>query len=153
MLTGDGKPSLVFRTGEPFAVRVPYRVRSRVRKPVFGLGIFRADGTYVNGSNHAWRDRPIRIEGVEAGETGEARMEFDSMPVLPGQYYLTVYLYEHSHAAPTPIDQREHAVTFEVLDARQHQHGIVSLPTHWSVRRRRPGRSGPDAEELLDSPS
>jgi ABC-type polysaccharide/polyol phosphate transport system ATPase subunit len=150
MLTGDGKPSLVFRTGEPFAVRVPYRVKSRVRKPVFGLGIFRADGTYVNGSNHAWRNQPIALEGVEPGEEGEARMEFASMPVLPGQYYLTIYLYDHSLAAPTPVDQREHAVTFEVLDARQHQHGIVSLPMRWSVRRRRPGAA---ADEVLESPS
>jgi len=30
MLDADGKPSLVFRTGEPFTVRVPYRVNSRV---------------------------------------------------------------------------------------------------------------------------
>jgi hypothetical protein len=77
-------------------------------------------------------------------------MEFTSMPVLPGQYYLTIYVYDHSFAAPTPVDQREHAVTFEVLDARQHQHGIVSLPMRWSVRRRRPGRPG---EELLESNS
>jgi hypothetical protein len=150
MLAGDGKPSLVFRTGEPFVVRVEYRVKGRVRDPVFGLGLFRADGTYVNGSNHAWRNQPIRLEGIEPGEEGEARMEFTAMPVLPGQYYLTIYVYDHGHAAPTPVDQREHAVTFEVLDARAHQHGIVSLPTHWSVRRRRPGSSG---DELLESPS
>jgi ABC-type polysaccharide/polyol phosphate transport system ATPase subunit len=150
MLGGDGKPSLVFRTGEPFVVRVEYRVKGRILDPVFGLGMFRADGTYVNGSNHAWRDHPIRLEGFEPGEEGEARMEFTAMPVLPGQYYLTIYVYEHGLAAPTPIDQREHAVTFEVLDARAHQHGIVSLPTRWSVRRRRPGASG---DELLESPS
>lgn len=150
MLTGDGQPSLVFRTGEPFVVRVEYRVNSAIRDPVFGLGMFRGDGTYVNGSNHAWRDHPIRLEGLESGETGEARMEFTAMPVLPGHYYLTVYVYDHSLAAPTPIDQREHAVTFEVLDARAHQHGIVSLPTRWSVRRRRAGSSG---DELLESSS
>ena len=150
MLTGDGKPSLVFRTGEPFVVRVEYRVKAPVRDPVFGLGMFRADGTYVNGSNHAWRNQPIRLEGIDTGEEGEARMEFTAMPVLPGQYYLTVYVYEHGVAAPTPVDQREHAVTFEVLDARAHQHGIVSLPTRWSVRRRRAGAS---ADEILESPS
>jgi len=77
-------------------------------------------------------------------------MEFTAMPVLPGQYYLTVYVYDHGVAAPTPVDQREHAVTFEVLDARAHQHGIVSLPTRWSVRRRRAGAS---ADEILESPS
>jgi ABC-type polysaccharide/polyol phosphate transport system ATPase subunit len=150
MLAADGKPSLVFKTGEPFVVRVEYRVKGLVRDPVFGLGMFRVDGTYINGSNHAWRNHPIRLEGLEPGEAGEARMEFTAMPVLPGQYYLTVYVYDHSLAAPTPVDQREHAVTFEVLDTRAHQHGIVSLPTRWTVRRRRPGASG---DEVLESPS
>ena len=153
MLGPDGQPSRVFRTGEPFTVRVPYRVLRKVGQPVFGLGLYRADGTYVNGSNHHWREHPIRIENVEPGEEGEARMEFASMPVLPGQYYLTMYLYDHSRAAPTPIDQREHAVTFEVLDPRQHQHGLVALPARWSVRRRRPGAAGPGDEEVLESDS
>jgi hypothetical protein len=54
------------------------------------------------------------------------------MPLLSGQYYLTAFVYDHAKAAPTPIDHREHAVTFEVLDARRHQHGLLSLPTIWS---------------------
>jgi len=154
MLGAHGTRSLVFRTGDPFVVRVPYRVHRRVARPVFGLGLYRADGTYVNGSNHHWRDHPIHLQDLEPGEEGEARLEFEAMPVLPGQYYLTIYLYDHGRAAPTPIDQREHAVTFEVLDARNHQHGLVSLPTRWSVRRRRPGGSaGGGREEIQESPS
>ncbi|MFN0006761.1 MAG: ABC transporter ATP-binding protein [Planctomycetota bacterium] len=149
MLDRDGKRSLVFQTGEPFAVSVRYRARGRPNRPVFGLGLYRADGTYVNGSNHEWREHPIALDGVEAGEEGEARMEFDAMPILAGQYYLTVFVYEHGLAAPTAIDHREHAVSFEVLDARRRQHGLLFLPMRWSVRRRRPGR----AEEKLESSS
>jgi hypothetical protein len=74
-------------------------------------------------------------------------MEFDAMPILSGQYYITVFVYEHGVAAPTAIDHREHAVTFEVIDARRLQHGLLFLPMRWKVRRRRPGR----AEETLES--
>jgi ABC-type polysaccharide/polyol phosphate transport system ATPase subunit len=147
MLDSAGQPSLVFRTGEPFAVRVRYRAHGKPKRPVFGIGLYRADGTYVNGSNHEWREHPIALEGVEAGEEGEARMEFDAMPILSGQYYITVFVYEHGVAAPTAIDHREHAVTFEVIDARRLQHGLLFLPMRWKVRRRRPGR----AEETLES--
>jgi len=147
MVGREGKPSLVFSTGEPCSVRVRYRARGRPKRPVFGLGLYRADGTYVNGSNHAWREQPIELGDVEPGEEGEALLELEAMPLLSGHYYLTVFVYEHGLAAPTAIDHREHAVSFEVLDARRHQHGLLSLPMRWSVRRRRPGRD----EETLES--
>jgi ABC-type polysaccharide/polyol phosphate transport system ATPase subunit len=141
MLDAGRKQSLVFRTGEPFVVRIRFRVHRKVKNPVFGVGIYRSDGTYVNGSNHHWREHPILIEEMDAGEEGDIEMAFGAMPLLHGQYYLTTFVYDHSKAAPTAIDHREHAVTFEVLDARRHQHGMLYLPTLWTLYRRAPGRS------------
>ena len=149
MLGADGQPSLVFRNGEPFTVRVRYRVHKRARRPVFGLGIYRSDGTYVNGSNHHWRNHPIEIATVEPGEEGEARMAFDSLPLLAGQYYLTTFVYDHDKVAPTAIDHREHALTFEVVDVRRHQHGMLSLPARWTLVRKRAGSPDPDVQESL----
>jgi ABC-type polysaccharide/polyol phosphate transport system ATPase subunit len=140
LLDGGGAPTLVFQTGEPWEVRVRYKVHAVVRQPVFGLGIYRSDGTYVNGSNHHWREHPIAIEEARAGEEGEVRMTFEHMPLLQGAYYLTTFLYDHSKAAPTAIDHREHAVSFEVLDSRRLQHGMLYLPTRWELVRRYQGR-------------
>jgi ABC-type polysaccharide/polyol phosphate transport system ATPase subunit len=140
MLDASGAPALVFQTGEPFQVRVRYKVHQNLRQPVFGLGIYRSDGTYVNGSNHQWREHPIGIEEARAGEEGEVRMSFEQMPLLQGAYYLTTFLYDHSKAAPTAIDHREHAVSFEVLDTRRLQHGMLYLPTRWELVRRYQGR-------------
>lgn len=141
MLDAEGRETAVFRSAEPFVVRLRYRAEETCRKPVFGIGIYRSDGTYVNGSNHHWRDTPIEIETLEAGEEGEVEMRFDSMPLLAGQYYLTIYLYDHSKVAPTAIDHREHVHTFEVIDPRCHQHGLLYLPTRWVVRRSRGGET------------
>jgi hypothetical protein len=60
-------------------------------------------------------------------------MAFESLPLLQGGYYLTVFVYDHDKAAPTPIDHREHAAVFEVMDADHLQHGLLFLPTRWSV--------------------
>jgi ABC-type polysaccharide/polyol phosphate transport system ATPase subunit len=145
MLDADGRPGFVFRTNEPFRVRVGYRVLRATPNPVFGIGIYRSDGTYVNGANHHWRERPIVIEGAAPGEEGEVGMAFERMPLLGGSYYLTTFLYDHARAAPTAIDHREHAVTFEVVDDRRTQHGMLFLPCRWSIVRRTP--AGEQREE------
>jgi len=143
------EPTQVFQPGERFAVRVHYRVHERTAEPVFGIGLFRSDGTHINGSNHGWRDAPIQLRDLEAGEEGWVEMSFDTLPLLQGQYYLTVYLYDHSKAAPTAIDHREHAVVFEVIDAAPRQHGMLFLPTRWEVRRRR--ADGAEEREVSES--
>ncbi|MBL4771347.1 MAG: ABC transporter ATP-binding protein [Planctomycetes bacterium] len=128
-----GEPTHVFQPGEPFKVRINFRVLENCKRPVFGIGLYRSDGTYINGSNHSWRQDPIDIEVMEAGQEGCAEMSFKALPLLKGEYYLTTFLYDHSKASPTPIDHREHAVTFQVIDSDHRQHGMLFLPTLWEV--------------------
>jgi ABC-type polysaccharide/polyol phosphate transport system ATPase subunit len=135
MVDANGDISHVFRSGEPFQIRLNYQCHQEMAGPVFGVGLYRSDGTYINGSNHHWRDQPIEVGVMNAGEQGCVVMEFESMPLLQGQYYITTFLYDHSKAAPTAIDHQEHAATFEVIDPRNHQHGMLYLPTRWSLDR------------------
>lgn len=141
MLDGAGSETLVFQPTQPFVVRIRYRVHKAVRNPVFGIALYRSDGTYVSASNHLWRDHPITIPEVLPGEEGEFEMSFERMPLLHGSYYVTTYIYDHSKPAPTAIDHREHAVTFEVIDAKRLQHGMLHLPSRWSLTRRAAGAS------------
>jgi ABC-type polysaccharide/polyol phosphate transport system ATPase subunit len=135
-LVGENEaPTHVFRPGEPFSARIHWRAHEDTTAPVFGVGLYRSDGTYINGSNHQWREQPIDLETVRQGEQGVAEMSFRALPLLQGEYYLTTFLYDHSKAAPTAIDHREHAVTFEVIDPKRLQHGLLFLPTRWSVHR------------------
>ena len=139
LLGADGRPTRVLAPGEPFTLRMAYHVREAVSDPVFGIGIYRSDGTYLNGSNHSWRDDPIRIEGVQPGETGEVRMTLAALPVHQGEYYVTTFLYDHSKPSPPAIDHREHVLTFQVVDPDPRQHGLFRLDNGWTVRRRLPG--------------
>lgn len=125
----------VFQPGEPFRIRIPFRCHEQKGDPVFGVGLYRSDGTYINGSNHLWRDEPLKLADLRAGEEGRLEMSVPRLPLLEGQYYLTTFVYDHSKPAPTAIDHREHAVTFEVIDAHRSQHGMFFLPSRWEVRR------------------
>lgn len=129
----DGEETRSFEPGDPFSVRVEWKANQDTLQPVFGLGVYRSDGTYVNGSNHHWREDSIDLSPVKAGEEGAVEMSFESLPLLQGEYYLTAFLYDHSKPAPTAIDHREHAAVFEVVDARHLQHGLLYLPTTWTV--------------------
>jgi ABC-type polysaccharide/polyol phosphate transport system ATPase subunit len=147
MLDANAESTLVFDVGAPFRVRLHYQAHQDCHEPVFGLGIYRSDGTYVNGSNHHWRETPIVIHAMPAGEKGVVEMAFERMPLLGGQYYLTAFLYDHSKAAPTAIDHREHVTTFEVVDGKHLQHGMLFLPTQWTVTRHTPGGTEPVIQE------
>ena len=140
LLGAGGKPGRLFQTGEDLTVRIVYRALADAHSPVFGIGIYRSDGTYVNGSNHLWREQPIEFGAVQSGETGEVDMNLGGVPLLAGQYYLSTFVYDHSKPAPTAIDHREHALGFEVLDPRRLQHGMLYLPTRWELVRRYQGR-------------
>ena len=146
LLGPDGGASHVLWSGEPFAIRLHWQARADSPRPVFGIGLYRSDGTYVNGSNHLWREAPIELAGVVAGESGTVEVSCDALRLLQGQYYLTTFVYDHSKAAPTPIDHREHVLTFEVLDAKRHQHGLLLLPSTWRIRRQRPGSEAREEE-------
>jgi ABC-type polysaccharide/polyol phosphate transport system ATPase subunit len=146
LLGAGGKPGRLFQTGEDLTVRIVYRALADAHSPVFGIGIYRSDGTYVNGSNHLWREQPIEFGAVQSGETGEVDMNLGGVPLLAGQYYLSTFVYDHSKPAPTAIDHREHVTTFEIVDARAYQHGLLTLPSIWRVRRR-PGGAPPREEE------
>jgi hypothetical protein len=147
LIDGEKKPALVFHPGDEITVRLHYRAHADSRDPVFGVGVYRSDGTYLNGSNHYWREHPIHLRDVKAGEHGTVDMRVGRLPLLEGQYYLTTFLDDHSKPAPTAIDHREHALVFQVVDARRHQHGILRLPSTWTVHRHLPGRDQPEVEE------
>ena len=134
-LLGEKGKGHVFAPGEPFRVRVRYVAREACANPVFGIGVYRSDGTYINGSNHHWREDPIQLGPLVAGDEGVVEMAFEKLPLLQGQYYLTTFLYDHAKASPTAIDHREHAAVFEVLDSGQMQHGMLYLPSRWRVQR------------------
>jgi ABC-type polysaccharide/polyol phosphate transport system ATPase subunit len=146
MLDEHRAPTHVIQTGRPYSIRMIWKAHRECANPVFGVGLYRTDGTYLNGSNHQWREQPIELQRVVPGDEGEVEIFVERMPLQHGQYYLTLFLYDHSKASPTAIDHREHVLTFEVLDVDRAQHGMIQVPSRWTLTRR-----GPSGTSALES--
>ena len=114
-------------------IEARFRVKADVEHPVFGVGVFRSDGTYVSGINHLWHDPPIVVGPMRGGETGRVRCTIDPLPLLKGTYYLSYFCYDHSEAVPVAIDHQERVKLFQVVEGPVEMHGIVALPTRWEI--------------------
>jgi len=135
MFNGNNEERYVFQTGEKVVITIKYTVKKDVKRPVFGIGLFRSDGTYITGANHMWHRNPEHIERLQEGEEGTIECIIPGFPLLKGNYYLTLYCYNHSLLAPTPIDHVEKAVKFKVIENEIIEHGIVSIPTNWKINK------------------
>ncbi len=134
LLDKNGTERNVFHPGDYLTVEASYSVRETTEHPVFGIGIFRSDGTYISGINHLWHRNPLDIVELKAGTTGVVSCTIENLPLLMGSYYISYYCYDHSELAPTPIDHMEKALVFEVMEGNVIEHGMVSIATRWEIR-------------------
>jgi ABC-type polysaccharide/polyol phosphate transport system ATPase subunit len=132
-LDRTGAERHAFAPGDALTIEARFRVKGDVEHPVFGVGLFRSDGTYVSGVNHLWHDPPLVVGPVRGGETGRVRCTIDSLPLLKGTYYLSYFCYDHSEAIPVAIDHQERVKLFQVVEGPVEMHGIVALPTRWEI--------------------
>ncbi len=124
----------VYSPNEKMVIEAEYRVTKTTNNPVFGIGIFRNDGTYIAGLNHLWHKDPMEIPELTKGGSGRITCTINNLPLLKGSYYISYYCYDHSELAPTPIDHMEKALVFEVMEGNVIEHGLVSIATAWAIK-------------------
>ncbi len=134
LLDNTGTERYVYQPGDRVIIEASYSVRETTKKPVFGIGIFRSDGTYISGLNHLWHRDPLEIEELREGTRGTITCRVNELPLLKGSYYISYYCYDHSELAPTPVDHMEKALIFEVMEGNVIEHGMVSIATSWELR-------------------
>ena len=133
LLDGGDREVQEVRSGDPLSVEISYDCRHRVTNPVFGVALFRNDGAYVYGTNSA-----VDGWGLPAAlGPGRVRLDYSSLPLLPGTYLISVALFD---GAGTPaLDQRSQRYQFRVL-GRTGEHGVARLPHEWSLLEEPVGR-------------
>jgi ABC-type polysaccharide/polyol phosphate transport system ATPase subunit len=125
---GQGSPTQVFRTGEPFTVAMAFSSKARVPAPVFGLAIYHEDGAHLTGPNTRMNAFPI--EAVEGD--GEVHYRVPSLPLLPGRYVLSVSAYDQQLAEA--YDHRERVATFTVVEGGTlERFGLITLGGTWDI--------------------
>ncbi len=126
LLDGDGHEVEEIGIGDPLSVEIGYRVNRPVETPVFGVMLWRNDGTYVYGTNS-------HIDGLELGplhSDGRVCLTFRTLPLLPGTYRLTVVLFGSPRANAAPVDYREQRYQFRVRSKTLEQ-GVVRIEHDW----------------------
>jgi len=128
-LDGAGQERHVFRTGEPLIACIHYIAHRRIKRPVFGVAIYRNDGLHVNGPNTRFAGFPIEaIEGV-----GEIRYIVEALPLLEGTYQFSATCYDET--CVHPYDHHHRMYTFRVQRGQiQEEFGTFYIPSRWEHR-------------------
>ena len=125
-LDGAGREQNIFLVGAPWAVRMRYRARRRIERPVFGLAVYRSDGVHICGPNTYFAG--VDIPYVD-GE-GEVFYRVDRLPLMEGSYLLVVAA--HNEPDTVMYDHHDRMYSFEVRQVgRGEQYGMTSLGGAW----------------------
>lgn len=116
----QGEPSIVFRSGEPVAIRVTVKYAAAVEDPVIGILIRTRIGLNVYGTNTQLEQ--LRHGPVNAGDTLRIAYRFQC-DLCPGDYTVTAASHD-----PDGVwhDWLEDAVAFAVTDSR-YTAGVANL--------------------------
>jgi len=125
-----GRAASVFVTGDSLVIVLRFHAPARVERPVFGLAIYRDDGTHLTGPNTRMNGFPL--DAVEGH--GEIHYRVDTLPLLPGRYVVAVSAYDWDLA--DAYDHRERVATFNVVEGGTlERFGLITLNGSWSFHR------------------
>ena len=128
LIDDHGRERHLFETGQPLTVRILYRARQAVARPVFGLALHRDDGTVLAGPNT--RTAGFAIDVVQGSGHIDCRIE--GLPFLEGNYDVSVSAYDETltHA----YDHQYRLYPFRVRSGPWRQVlGFLHLPCSWSL--------------------
>lgn len=126
-LDGEGRATTVFGTGEAMVVRLHYHAHERVRKPVFGVALHRADNIHINGPNTKTSEFPI--DNVEGRGVVEYKVPY--LPLLEGTYKFSAAVYDYS--CTHPFDHHDRMYTLKVQPKSvKERYGFLHIPCEWT---------------------
>jgi len=118
----DGAAKMLLEIGDPASFEIRYRNKSALTDAVFGVYVYRDDGTGIYGTNTMLDDVavPLREEGV-------VRFAMDSLALLPGAYDVDVAATDRSDRH---YDYHQKALNFRVVGSSR-EVGTARLPHRW----------------------
>ncbi len=130
-LGGNQQEAAVFKTDEPFTIRLYYEAHDRVKDPVFGLALYTENGVHLNGPNT--RFSGLKIPAIEGA--GSVDYTLERLPLLAGRYYVTTAL--TASEMTDILDHQHRAASFVVQPTPDlpERWGLLYMPSHWSHNR------------------
>lgn len=127
MLGHDGKERKIFETGEKMTVRMAYKTKKEIERPVFGVSIHTRSGIVCTGTNsRIFGLVPDKLDG-----SGYIDYTIDNLPLLGGEYVLTVAV--HDFAGMHDFDFHDQKYSFRVSAMNNSDVGIFKGPGAWHM--------------------
>lgn len=126
-LDADGNPCWEFETGQPFTVEIRYRAHEPIRRPAFGVAIYREDGVHISGTNTSVDH--FAIEAIEGD--GVLYYHLDQLPLLGGHYEFTAAIYDYKSTLAYDHHHRMYAFTVRQGADTRRLEGMIRLPARW----------------------
>jgi lipopolysaccharide transport system ATP-binding protein len=124
----DGREHQNFEADQPMKIHVDLEAREDVDDLVVGIGIHRADGAVMGGTNTRIGRAPL--PPLAAGGRLRVTYSMDRLPLLAGVYRLTIAAHPSLHAVT--YDHLEQAIEFRVTD-ESGRTGLFDFGGSWAV--------------------
>ena len=126
ILDADAHPRQRFQSQEDLVVSVTFSTQVPLENPIFGVALFRSDDVYVHGPNS-------KFDNVFQGEyhgTYTFFIRWPKLPLLSGQYEVSVAIFDQHHLKPYIWHNRLYS--FEIASQFE-DHGIIKLHHDWGI--------------------
>jgi hypothetical protein len=107
-------------------IRIHYKKNSVITDVIAGLRISHLHGTQVFATNSRRRETDLGI----FGSTGFVDLRIPKIPMLAGTFQISVDLSDSSESYT--YDHWGQCVTFDVLQDKNQDEGLVSIDAQWS---------------------
>lgn len=121
-----GSVSSRFNSFDPMKVRIYYEVNEAVSDPVFGIGLYTAEGLHLYGTNTALKD--LKFDRIE--RDGYIDLEIDKIPMLAGKFLLSPAIQNRDYSIT--YDWIDKYYSFEVISTGRDD-GLFEVPCKWFV--------------------
>ncbi len=124
-------PKDIFKIGDNLKIRIFYAAKKKIKKPVFGIALYREEGLHLNGPNT--KTSGYNITSVEG--TGFIDYKIKSIPLQPGDYYLTAAIIDYSLLHD--YDHWDRCFTFKIIENEKikEKNGLFLFSAEWKLQR------------------
>ncbi|RRR72207.1 MAG: ABC transporter ATP-binding protein [Candidatus Viridilinea halotolerans] len=126
LLDGQGQEQVVFHTHKPLTIRLHYTAHQSIDAPVFGIGIYHENGTWLSGPNSGFA-------GLSMGQvvgSGWVDYTIASLPLLTGRYSVSVAVVDRTQLYMYDLHDRMYTLVVH-NNSTSERYGLLSLPGQW----------------------
>ena len=125
VLGPDGTERVVLESGKPATIEIGFRNSNGVSDAVFGVYLYRDDGTGVYGTNTLMDGVPVPVV-----KQGIARFAIDELALLPGAFDVDIGIIDPQDRY---YDYHQKGLQFRVIGTSR-EVGVARLPHRWEFR-------------------